>query len=198
MSEQLPSILAYPRILDVEQVPELVGPGPPRHLVYVLRDYADDGLTVVIRRHPATDKINVQLGNFDGENLLKDSVLGGISAEFMSDDVYKFIGLMKALRLEQAIFYLAYDGELRLVDIRLSLDKFCGPGMIRDLFGKIYPIQDIVKVVPLDENELANIKAGKEPYAGNLIIKCSTFKTITRGKEMLPLYARIRRPNIRV
>jgi hypothetical protein len=64
--------------------------------------------------------------------------------------------------------------------------------MVRDLFSKVLNIQEVVKIVQLDEPTLAAIEAGTDEYAGPLILKCSMFKTITRGKDLLPLYAVVR------
>ncbi len=63
--------------------------------------------------------------------------------------------------------------------------------MIRDLFSKIYPTQEVVKTIALNDDVLKAIENGSGSYKGNLILKCSKFKTVVRGNELLPLYAKI-------
>ncbi len=83
---------------------------------------------------------------------------------------------------------------MQLVDIRLSLDKFSGPGMVRDLFSKVIPTQEVMKVEILDDQSLEAIKNGVGNYSGDLIIKASTFSTIIRDQELIPSYAIVQRP----
>jgi len=43
----------------------------------------------------------------------------------------------------------------------------------------------------LTDDVIKAIKEGKGSYKGDLILKCSAFKTIVRNKNLLPLYAKI-------
>ena len=102
---------------------------------------------------------------------------------------------MQLIKINQIMIYITVDDDqnMILVDLRSSLNKFYGPGMIKDLFSKVYPTQEVVKIIALDENVLEAIKRGEGSYKGNLILKCSKFKTVVRGNDLLPLYARIDR-----
>jgi len=87
--------------------------------------------------------------------------------------------LMEKARIPQAQFYFSGD---KLVDIRTHLNKFVGPGMLRDLCGKVLPTQDIVDIQPLSKDVLAGINRC-------VILKHSSFKVIVRGNQMIPMYA---------
>jgi hypothetical protein len=186
----VPSLLAYPRILDLDDIPEIEG-----QFVYVIKKYVEEGLSVVIYREAG--EVYLSLGDFDGNQIeLSDEKhpLQKSALEFVQHESSKFVAMMKITGITKIILYISVnDDSWELVDLRASLDKFYGPGMIRDLFGKIFPTQTAVKTATLDEETLNAIKRGKGSYEGDLILKCSKFKTVARGKELLPLYARITR-----
>lgn len=187
-SDELPGILAYPPLLKLVDVPEMKG-----QYVYVIRGYPDEGFSIVIKRDPKNDRVRVLTGDFSGNNIAADSTLDGRVAELLAEKAPTLIAMLKLVGVQQIILYFAAAVTgLVLVDVRLSLDKFCGPGMVRDLFSKVLPIQEVVKIVQLDEPTLADIEAGVGEFAGPLILKCSMFKTMTRNKDLLPLYAVVR------
>jgi hypothetical protein len=189
---EIPGTLAYPRILNLEEIPEIEG-----QFAYVIRAYPEDGLAITIYRDIKNGEVYLSNNDFDGNPIdLSDENHPYMWAamDFAQHDSSKFVAIMKSASIKQIILYISVDGdELKLVDLRTSLNKFYGPGMIRDLFSKIYPTQEVIKTIALDEATLDTIKRGKGSYEGDLILKCSKFKTIVRGKEMLPLYARINR-----
>jgi hypothetical protein len=188
----IPSALAYPRILNFKDIPEIEG-----QFVYVIRAYPEDGLAITIQRDVQNGEVYLSINDFDGNpiDLTDDkNIYQWAAIDFAQHDSSKFVAIMKSASIGKVILYISVDGdELRLVDMRVSLNKFYGPGMIKDLFGKIYPTQEVVKTIALDEKTLDAIKRGEGSYKGNLILKCSKFKTIVREKEMLPLYARVDR-----
>lgn len=188
----VPAILAYPRILDFKDIPEVKG-----QFVYVIRKYVEEGLAIVIYRDIDGGDVYLSVGDFDGKPVdLTDAnhPLYSPALEFVQHESSKFVAMMKVARIQKLILYISISKDnWELVDLRTSLDKFYGPGMIRDLFSKIFPTQDVIKTVTLDEATLEAIKKGKGSYKGDLILKCSKFKTVTRDKELLPLYARIER-----
>lgn len=185
---KVPDTLAYPKILDLHEVPEIEG-----QFVYVIRGYAEDGLAITIYREEG--EVYLSMNDFNGGPIdLSDEnhPYQAAAIDFAQNDSSKFVALMKSAGIPKVILYISVDdGELRLVDMRASLNKFYGPGMLRDLFSKIYPTQEVVKTAALDEKTLDAIKQGEGSYKGNLILKCSKFKTIVRDQEMLPLYARV-------
>lgn len=184
----IPSLLSYPEIINLRDCPEV-----SNHLVYVIKKYNEDGLSVLIKRHPK-DQVSVSFGDFDGNMIditnTNHRYHSAINL-FLSKYNNKFVTLMKLINLPQAIFYISVnDTKLVLVDIRLGLDKFSGPGMIRDVFKNIIDTQEVVSIVHLDDNNLQLIKSHTGQYNHDLIIKTSIFKTIDRGNKVLPAYAR--------
>lgn len=189
---KVPESLAYPNVLDLNKVPEIKG-----QFVYVIKGYPEDGLAITIARDIQNGEVFLSINDFDGKPIdLTDEnhPYQWAALDFAQQDSSKFVSIMRSANIQKVILYVAVDGnELKLVDLRASLNKFYGPGMIRDLFGKIYPTQEVVKTIALDDQVLDAIKRGEGSYEGDLILKCSKFKTIVRGKEMLPLYARVTR-----
>lgn len=172
MSE-IPSILPYPTILPLEEVPELDG-----RLVYVIEGYPLDGVGILLFFQDG--KYGARFSDFDG-NLIGPENLNDLAID-MPFFVEKLSELMLKARIPKAIFYVSENGVL--VDIRTSLNVMTGPGMLKDLCEKIVPTQKIIDIKPLDDDlkkELVN-----EDY---IILKHSSFKVITREGEMIPLYA---------
>jgi hypothetical protein len=188
----IPDILAYPRILDFEDIPEIKG-----QFVYVIKKFVEEGLAIVIYRDIKEGDVYLSVGDFDGNPVdLTDTQhqLYTAAIEFVQHESSKFVAMMKVAQIQKVILYISVDkNSWELVDLRTSLNKFYGPGMIRDLFSKIFPTQDVIKTITLDEATLEAIKQGRGSYKGDLILKCSKFKTVARGKELLPLYARVNR-----
>ena len=186
----VPESLSYPRILDLEDIPEIEG-----QFVYVIKRHPEDGLAITIARDIANGEVYLSINDFDGKPIdltNENHPFQWAALDFAQQDSSKFVSVMRSANIQKVILYIVVDnGELKLVDLRASLNKFYGPGMIRDLFGKIYPTQDVIKTIALDEKTLEAIKRGEGSYEGDLILKCSKFKTIIREKEMLPLYARV-------
>lgn len=178
---QVPDMLSYPELLSLDKLPEIKG-----KLVYVVKAYPLNGLAVMIARK--SGNVMVKFADWDAKPLMPNAEL---PFSFFNKKGSDFVGLMYAAKIDQAIFYLTPD--FRLVDMRSSLNKFVGPGMVRDLFGKIIDIQEVTKVTGLDDNTLEAIKAGTGSFEGDLIIKPSVFRTVTRGKKMYPSYAVVRR-----
>lgn len=187
----MPEALSYPRILPLSEIPEIKG-----QFVYVIRAYPEEGLTIVINRDIPKGDVYMSISDFDGNSIdLRDEKhpLYKPALEFAQQDSSRFVAMMKTANIQKILLYISVDkNQPKLVDLRASLDKFYGPGMIRDLFSKIYPTQEVIKTVALDDNTLKAIENGEGSYKGPLILKCSKFKTVVREKELLPLYAKIR------
>lgn len=178
---QVPDMLSYPELLSLDKLPEIKG-----KLVYVIKAYPLNGLAVMIARKAGN--VMVKFADWDAKPIMPNAEL---PTSFFNKKGSEFVGLMYAAKIDQAIFYLTPD--LKLVDMRSSLNKFAGPGMVRDLFGKIIDIQEVTKVTGLDDNTMQAIKDGTGSFEGDLIIKPSVFRTVTRGKKMYPSYAVVRR-----
>lgn len=171
MSE-IPSLLSYPQILPLDKVPEINGA-----LVYAIKGYATDGVSILIFIRDG--KMGVRMGDFDG-NLLD---IRNVDQKII-DYVDPLSKLLLTARIPQAQFYFS-NGVL--VDLRISLDKMAGPGMLKDLCGNILPTQEVIDIKLLDEDLLKSL----EQY-DYVILKHSSFKVIIRDNSMIPLYATLR------
>jgi len=170
-----PTLLSYPEILPLSEIPEIKG-----RAVYLIKDYSKNGLSVIVDR---SDDIRIIAGDWDGNFIGNNS-----NHKFWPDFLWfmeycpKIITILKTISVPKMQLY--FSG-LMLVDIRISLNKFTGPGMLKDLFGKIIKTQDIISVKPITEELYQELINGKYQ---SLIVKTSVFKTVIRGKKMLPLY----------
>lgn len=184
----LPSILPYPEIQKLEKIPEITS-----QFVYVIKGYGNKGLSVLM--HRKDDNIFYRFADFAGKilNPTKDKHC----KLFLEKYAMQFLLLMRTARIPQAMYYLVVEKDkLRLVDMRVSLNKFAGPGMLRDLYSKIIDTQEVIKTIQLNPEVLEAIQKGTGSYEGSLILKTSVFKTVTRGNVpkliMYPMYARVR------
>ena len=175
---EIPTILSYPRVQCLSEVPEL-----NNIFSYVIEQYEMNGLSVVAKRHD--DGTTLKFGDWDGNELSS----GTLVDSFMNDYASKLMTLMYRIKLDKIQFY--FSGKI-LVDARMNRDLFLGPGMIKDLFSKLVPTQTIIgKPVVLNKDNLELINGRKPPYDKPVIIKATSFKTIVRGNEMLPMYATV-------
>ncbi len=162
---------------------------------YVIRHYGNDGLSVLIYRQPANDRVVVICGDWCGNNLdlSVESPLASIANQFIHDHITTFITLMHTIKLTQAqLFFGIMDNELVLTDIQTSINKLAGPGMVRDIFGKIFRIQEVLKVEILDDRAMEHIKDGSGSYSGDLIIKPSRFRMYEESvNSFRPMYVEV-------
>ncbi len=174
----LPDPLPYPQILPFSES-QLTG-----KFCYVFKKYSLSGVSATIFRKDGV--VTFRMADFTGKVL---------DAKEVSKEVMEYTTrcalTMKFARIPQAIFYFSKDDKIRLVDMRLTLNKFCGPGYLGDFFGKQgIPIQEVVgKPVILSGDILEAVINGKGDYShGKFIIKPSAFKFIVRGDDILPQY----------
>ena len=104
--------------------------------------------------------------------------------------------MMRLTQLDQAQFFFNIDDNgLCLFDVQLSLNKHAGPGMIKDVFGKIFRTPDTLKMEIIDERALEYIQKGTGAYEGDLLIKPSRFRMYhdQEANTYSPLYVEVRR-----
>ena len=192
----LPPIFPYPTVhafADCEA--HLKG-----HLCYVIRHYGQQGISVMILREPDKDGVAVKCGDWHGRDLdiqdAKDPLVPA-AVVFLQHDLPLFLEVMQKINLPQAQFFLAVgeDGALTLVDLQISTNKLAGPGMVRDIFGRIYKTQEVLKVEPMDDRALEYINKGTGTYDGDLIIKPSKFTLFapSDAENIVPLYSQVKR-----
>lgn len=183
-SESWPAHVAYPSFIPFAAAPEL-----KNCFCYVLAHYRRGGTSVLIERRKTSDDVivKVSFGDWDG-TVLNPTGNAGIKA-FAADHLRDFVATMKFCGVPVAQFYLSDD--FTLVDMRVGHGKLTGPGMVRDMFGKICKTQNVLKIVTLDEPALKALAGGTGSYSGDLIIKPSAFKTVEREKKSVPLYVEV-------
>lgn len=179
----IPSLLSYPPVSQLSELTEATG-----RIVYVIKRYPEQGVAMLIAREP-TDKVSITFSDFDANQIDMGvpSPDRTVCADLLVEYGAKLITLMKVAGIKQAIYYMSktIDG-FKLVDVRVALDKFLSPGMLRDLFGKILPTQEVLEIVPFDD-----IKRVELTTRFDVIVKCSAFKTIARGDSLLPCYGKV-------
>lgn len=189
---KLPQVLKYPQLLSFDELQENI-----RNIFcYILRDYGQNGLSVLIYRQPNKDQVVVICGDWDGNNLdiTDGSDLSKIASKFIQDSVSIFINTMRIIKVEQAQFFFAIaDNDLILVDIQTAINKLVGPGMVRDIFGKVFKTQEVLKIEVLDDRSLECIRDGSGTYSGDLIIKPSRFRMYhdVKTDHYMPMYVRM-------
>ena len=197
-TSSLPEILPYPKLLSFESTKSI-------HDIfcYVIKHYGNDGLSVLIYRVPSDDDVYIVCGDWYGNkvDLVVDEngdapLLYEPAVGFLENHAVDFLNMMRLVKIEQAQYYFAiHNDELVLVDMRLSLNKFAGPGMIRDIFGKLINVQDSIKTEIVDVRAIEAIEKGVGSYEGDLILKPSKFKMYHHQNDnsFTPLYVEIKR-----
>lgn len=193
---ELPKVLPYPSLLPFEDTPSI-----HNLFCYIVRHYRDAGISVLIYRQPEKDQVVTIFGDWNGNNidlLDENNRLSAIALQFANDEkcLSVLLKTMQLIRVEQAQFFFAIDEtELVLADMQLSLNKFAGPGMIRDIFGKLFRTQEVLKTEFIDDRAIEFINKGTGSYEGDLILKPSKFRLYhdPESKKFQPLYAEVRR-----
>ena len=188
---QLPSILKYPTMIPFGDTVKDI-------FCYIIRHYGTDGLSVLIYRQPKNDQVVVMCGDWHGNkiDLIGDNkpTISILANEFITTHVLKFYEVMRLIKIDQAQFFFAVvDDSLLLVDVQISLNKLSSPGMVNDVFGRIFPIQEVLKTEIIDERAIEHILKGSGSYEGDLIFKPSRFRMYENAGQYQPLYAELTR-----
>lgn len=193
ISASIPTLLAYPKVLPFKDVPELKG-----MFCYVIEEYPLSGLTALVYRYrddEGTPIVTWRLGDWDAHviDMAKDHPLKNMAKNFMLNYSDKVLGVMQKIGLPQAQFYMsAVSNDLVLTDVRTHVNKLLGPGATIQMFSGVMNVQkQVAKPMIIDESTLDKIAKGIKPFNNNIILKPSAFKTITRGRELQPMYGLI-------
>jgi hypothetical protein len=159
-------------------------------LCYAVRYYQNVGISCLITRNDGNVKIVT--GDWNGRAIdladKKDS-LSLIAVDFLRKQAADLIKISSAAGVNQAIYYFALDtGTPVLVDIRTSLNKFLGPGMVRDVFGNCFDTQQVLKIDIMSETLLKQITDCVGCFSHGTIIKPSRARSIEENGKLLPLY----------
>lgn len=162
-----------------------------------MQHYGDDGLTLLIYKDKKSSQIIVQCGDWDGNNidLTDGSNKADLAKSLLNKNLENLLGIMRYAKIDQAQIYFAIrNDQFVIVDIQTAINKFSGPGMIRDIFSKIGMTPQILKIEPLDERAINAIRDGTGSYTGDLIIKPSRFRVYEDGSNNYrPLYLEVKR-----
>ena len=185
-SKSLPAMLPHPEPLSDTAL--IAG-----RLCYVVRYYQNIGISCLVSH--IDGQIAIAAGDWDGRTIdladTKDS-LSLVAVDFLHKHAEKLVAISRAAGVKQAIYYFALDtGTPTLVDIRLSLNKFLGPGMIRDVFGKSFDTQVVLKIDVMTEQLLEQIRNGAGNYHDGVIIKPSVARVTEVDGKLVPLYVGI-------
>jgi hypothetical protein len=167
----------------------------------VIKHYGDDGLSALIYRQPGQDQVVALCGDWKGNNVdivNNDDKLAQIGLQFVQKELTLFLKTMQLIHIEQAQFFFAIEpetDELILVDIQVAYNKFASPGMVRDIFGKVFRTQEIVKHEIIDQRAVEAIKKGTGSYEGDIILKPTRFRMHHEAGDnsFQPMYVEVRR-----
>ena len=182
---EIPDLLPYPTIQPFEDVPEL-----HNRFVYVIKKYEFTGYSILMVRDKGY--IVSQIADFDGNKFDGDRIEEAESV--LSEKFHTLSALVSAIKIDKCICYLSEDkDDIKLVDVRLSYNKFVGPGFIKDVFGNTINTQDIHKILQLDESIVESMMSGKNNYDGEYIVKSSAYKFMERDGNFVPMYGLVSR-----
>jgi hypothetical protein len=172
---QLPSFVDYPEFFNVREYSSLFN----NLFSYIISPYPiDNGYSIYIGSR--NDYVFVRLSDF------KSSELDITDHKYKSilKHVDKLLNIMKVAKIRESCYYFSNQNDPILVDVMLSANKFMGPGMIRDVFSKTVPTQEIMSVENLMIDNYDNF-SGK-------YIKPSRFKYVIEKEYFRPLYGMIK------
>jgi hypothetical protein len=171
-----PAVLRYPEMFNIDKLASIKD-----SLCYIIAPYKTEGISVLISKDEKTDSTIILFADWNGNKLDlmdKNNKLVIIADAFLANNVQIFINFMRLIKVKQAQYFISgteYENMV-LVDMQTSLNKWCGPGMIRDLFSKIIKTQEVLKVEPMDDRAIEAIKVGNGIYSGEICIKPSRFR----------------------
>lgn len=145
---------------------------------YIIAGY-DPGNSILIRREGG--EVGISIGDWHGNRMDK------AAQPILEQMGLKLIEVMRLIRIPQAQFYFSADN--KLVDVQISINKFLGPGMLRDLFGKLVQVQTIIEMANMTPEKVVDIKAKPDVYGKRVTIKPNRYRYIDKDGKITPLYA---------
>lgn len=165
----MPKPLPYPEIgSDVSELHD-------KMLVYVIKQYRMSGISMVVTKHD--DGFIMQVADWSGTII--DPQIQQRLRDDVAAKVERILSIVKHAKIKQSQWYFSDDV---LVDVRKSIDSFVGPGLLRDLCGKIFSTQEIIKIT-----DFGSVK--NDAGLKGSIIKPARYRTIVRDDSFIPLYA---------
>ena len=167
----LPDFVDYPQFFNVKEYVRLFN----NLYSYVINPYSlENGYSLYIGFRD--EYVFVRVSDFkSNEFKLSDPKL-----KVVLKYVDKLSNIMKTSKIREACYYFSDYNKPVLVDVMISANKFLGPGMIKDIYSKVIPTQEILEIVVISTDNFSN-------YNGKFI-KPSRFKYVIEDKEFRPLY----------
>lgn len=189
-SSDLPALLAYPQFLGFN--PKSI----KDKYCYIIDHYGRDGIAVMIKYED--ENFAVRCGDWNGNlvDINSQDRVANICKMFIEEDIKKFFKAMRLMRFTQAQYYFAIsESGLRLVDIQLSMNKFASPGMVKDIFGNLYPTQNVRGIEVINDRILEIIENNTGKCEGDFILKPSAvaFHHLPNNAGVVPFYMQMKR-----
>lgn len=162
--------------------------------VYIMRHPGPPGPTIVVQKQK-DGGVYAQFGDWSGIPIDPTDTTHHLHhgiIDLLANQFHKLQQLMQTCGLTQAQYYFSETGIL--VDVRMALNRYIGPGMLHDVFGKLVTTPEIIKVEVLDQRVRDAIEADSGSYSGELIVKPSRFREMELpDHSFVPLYAQVLR-----
>jgi len=184
------TLLPLPKPIPLQEFPGIRG-----MFCYIIEHYGNSGLSLLIQRNG--EHVQFIIGDWDGNTIpvgdLEHPLCAAANACLNSVSIMAY-QVMKHIKIAQALFYFAiHNDKFILVDVRISLNKFIGPGMLQDVFGKVLETQKTICIEILNDAILDSIMVGRDQFSPSLILKPSRFRFATMGNDPIPLYVEVMR-----
>ena len=181
----LPDPIPYYKFLSLNDGIEI-----KHKYAYVIKRYPAEGIMLIISRKE--DIVTIRMADFNGNIINSEKAVEDKSVNQIMQYSVKIISTLKYIGISNAIFYFSKDGDImRLVDIRVSLNKMASPGYIADFFAKQgIPTQEAIgKPIVIDDEGLKLLTDGVGDYKDkNYILKPTVPKSIIKDNIVIPLY----------
>lgn len=182
-----PGLLPHPGFLQF----------PDQHInglyCYINRHPGPAGVSLAVSRQPTA--VTVLAGDWHGYPIDpndRDHPLHGDFVTLLEKPLHQLVSFMSGARIPACQFY--FSSRMVLVDVRTGPDKFVGPGMLADVFGRLVAVPELIKIEPLDSRALESIASGAGDYGGDLTLRPSKFRAIELQTGVwVPLQVELRR-----
>lgn len=178
----IPNILKHPGFLNWEQHHSLL-----TNIFCYIHRHDDPGISLLVNRK--NDSAIVQVGDWFG-NIIDVLTAEDDVKEFVKSDLSYYINLASVIKLDLVQFY--FTKSYKIFDVQVSLNKFAGPGMVKDVFGSKLSSLETVDITILNDKIIDDISKPDDKYSGSLIIRPSRFRLVDLDNGEIPLYVRVR------
>jgi len=163
--------LAFPEFLP--RRPELDG-----RLCYFLKPYPRNGFSICYSH--TGEHLVVKILDLEAHDIAPED-MPGADKKFFDQNIQQILSYCHFLKIPSCQLFFTHDsGIYRLTDVYYN-NKFVGPGMINDIFGKQFTVPELIEIKLCDQDTTFQ----------NAIIKPSIFRTIQYQEKTIPLYVKV-------